>query len=204
MSSLKLLANIDARYKYSVYGWIRKAEQELQLNYIPLMIRSICILYYHDDEFFDKHDVNVIISKDKKTVTKKCMGFDDITYGKYEIPSISDNIYQWDFKIRKIADIVIIGIVSDGLRYTVWSNGWAYKNGAGAGENEKIKYGENDGVSFIYDAFDANIKVAINNGKEYIVFEKVTRSDDIKYKMIIEFGKNAGSCVEMMTFLKHH
>ena len=55
MSSSKLLASIDERYKYAEHGEITMAEPEFQFNYIPLMIRSICVLYYCDDERFDKH-----------------------------------------------------------------------------------------------------------------------------------------------------
>ena len=38
MSFLKKLSKIDDKTKYGVHGWIRKAEKELQLGHIPLMI----------------------------------------------------------------------------------------------------------------------------------------------------------------------
>ena len=174
------------------------------------MISSICILYYHDDERFDKHGSKVILSKDKRTVTKNSMGFDDITFGKYEIPSKSNSIFQWQFKIRKMADIVIIGIVSlkyqqeeeDGIRYTVWSDGDLYKYGGPVGSNRNIAYKQGDRVSIVLDPSKAHIKASVNDGEEYIIFRNIISRDDVKYIIMISFGQRAGSCVEMQRFFK--
>ena len=69
-SCWRKLSKIDRRTKYAVYGWIRKAEQELQLSHTPLMVSSICILYYVEDEIFEQTADTVKISKRGKCITK--------------------------------------------------------------------------------------------------------------------------------------
>eukprot|EP01084_Bolivina_argentea_P120755 214093_1 len=44
--SLKILSKIDQMVKYAVYGWIRNNEKALELNHIPSLVSTICILYY--------------------------------------------------------------------------------------------------------------------------------------------------------------
>ena len=69
-SLLKKLSKIDNKTKYVVYGWIRRAEDKLELGHIPMMISSICILYYHQDEIFHIVSKNVKVSKDRKSLIK--------------------------------------------------------------------------------------------------------------------------------------
>ena len=91
-SFLKKLSKIDTRTKYGVYGWIRQAEQELQLRHVPLMISSICILYYHKDEIFDIVSKDVKLSMDGKSITKLCTGCKNTNYGINKIASNTDNV----------------------------------------------------------------------------------------------------------------
>ena len=105
MASLKKLGEIDDKTKYSVYGWIRTAENELKLDYIPIMIKSICILYYYDDEVFDVNtsDIDVgEISKNKKIIAKtNCIRWIEY-YGTIRIPSQSCIVCKWDIKIINV------------------------------------------------------------------------------------------------------
>ena len=115
MALFKQLSKIDDRTKYSVYGWIREAERSLHLTHIPMMINSICILFYRDDEIFDIIGKNVKVSSNKKCITKleappPDNKWDNNTYGILEIPSMSNLIYKWDLKVcanRKGTGIVI-------------------------------------------------------------------------------------------------
>ena len=93
-SLLKRLSEIDDKSKNGVYGWIRKAEEELQLGYIPLMISSICILYYYEDEIFEIASKDVKLSKDGKSIIKIAAHCDfcNMNFGKVEIISNTDNI----------------------------------------------------------------------------------------------------------------
>ena len=109
MSSIfKRLHKIDIKTKHGVYGWIRRAEDELQIQNIPSMISNICLLYFHEEELFDIIGANVAISKNKKCITKhgrsayEMMDWDNNTYGMMQIESNLNNIYQWDLKIHHI------------------------------------------------------------------------------------------------------
>ena len=82
MTSLsKKLSQIDDKTKYGVYGWIRKAGQELELNHVPLMISSICILYYCQDEIFDIVSTHVTKSADGKSITASENSWHNTNYG---------------------------------------------------------------------------------------------------------------------------
>ena len=85
---LKKLSKIDERTKYGVYGWMRQAEKELQLGYIPLMIQSICLLYFYEEQMFDIIGKDIKVSKNKKCITKinEC-GWTNNSYGITEIES---------------------------------------------------------------------------------------------------------------------
>ena len=89
MSLLKKLQKIDDQTKYAVYGWLRKAEEELNLNHIPLMISSICILYYHMEEIFQLIPYHIKLSDDNKCITKlSTFGWGNTCYGINQIQRI--------------------------------------------------------------------------------------------------------------------
>ena len=103
MSSLfKRLSAIDEITKDTVNGWIRFQQQELNLCHVPMMLCSICILYYHNDEIFDIIGNNVKVSKNKKGITKiNKYDWNNTSYGINQI-SLNSGVkykYQWDIKI---------------------------------------------------------------------------------------------------------
>ena len=61
------------------------------------MLQSICILYYYQDETFDFELIgkNIVLSDDKKCITKMERGFSNNSYGIQEISSMSNRIYEW-------------------------------------------------------------------------------------------------------------
>eukprot|EP01084_Bolivina_argentea_P297692 512906_1 len=101
--ALKLLSKIDKRTKYVVFGWIRNNEKTLQLSHIPVMISSICILYFRDDEIFAITGTKVKLSNNKKCIEKikKEMAWGNSSYGINEISSKDNIVCQWDLKINK-------------------------------------------------------------------------------------------------------
>ena len=100
MSSMfKKLSKVDKKQKYCVYGWIREMEQALDINHVPLMISSICILYFHEEEMFDGVGDHVTLSKDKKCITNNATK-QTKNYGIIEISSNEECIYQWDLKLN--------------------------------------------------------------------------------------------------------
>ena len=96
---MKRLSKIDDMIKYGVYGWTRKAEQELTLHHVPIMISSIIILYFHAEEKFDQITKSLIKSKNDKCATIN-RSFGDIgianAFGIIEIDSTDNNEYRWD------------------------------------------------------------------------------------------------------------
>ena len=105
MSLLRRLKNIDNRTKSSVYGWIRRAEQELQLCHISQMISSICILYRETEDYFGVYGEKIQLSKDKKSVIKPVdaePGGLQLNYGSIVIASNSKAVCRWKLKIKQI------------------------------------------------------------------------------------------------------
>eukprot|EP01084_Bolivina_argentea_P033899 62685_1 len=114
---LNKLSKIDKRTKYAVCGWIRNKEKSFKLN-IPLLISSICILYFRDDEIFAIIGTKVKLSNNKKCIEKikKEMAWGNSSYGINEISSKDNIVCQWDLKINKCTNSyggnVMIGISS--------------------------------------------------------------------------------------------
>ena len=79
------LNQIDDRTKFGVYGWIRKAEQQLKLGNIPLRIHSVVILYFAEEEEFDIAGDGIKISDDGKTATKEnYYSWSNLTYAVWQ------------------------------------------------------------------------------------------------------------------------
>ena len=67
----KRLSKIDNRTKFGVYGWVREAEETLNIGNVPQMISSICILYYTEYDEFSIIGRDVDVSNDKTIITKQ-------------------------------------------------------------------------------------------------------------------------------------
>eukprot|EP01084_Bolivina_argentea_P060852 111169_1 len=120
VKKLQKVNKIDKQTKYTVFGWIREMEKSFilvskiivawvlrylyKLTHVPMMLKSICILYYIDDEIFDETYVTgywTHLSLDKKmaAVSEMSLG-PKCHYGVLKINSKSDNICQWDLTIK--------------------------------------------------------------------------------------------------------
>ena len=79
-SKLKKLQDIDNRIKCTVCGYVREHQsmiesQEYNLfNNIPILIPSICTLYYDPNDYFIANK-KVKLSKDRKTILGLDQGF---------------------------------------------------------------------------------------------------------------------------------
>eukprot|EP01084_Bolivina_argentea_P152868 266584_1 len=100
-------ADIDV--SHLIFGYCRKMEQynAIHINIIPL-IKYIIVLYYWQQEYFNKLGTDINVSNDKTTITKDIAsdkdhisGWMNTTYGKNCINSISNKIVKWTFKINK-------------------------------------------------------------------------------------------------------
>ena len=217
-SVLKRLSKIDNKTKYGVYGWIRKAEQELQLSHIPSSISDICILYYYQDEIFHIVSKQVKVSEDGRSITKIRGGWANTNYGITEIESNTNNIYRWDFNMKKLQSYhVMIGIMDSkyinpdsyfmntgakNCSYIQWGIGWTYetKNGSwprsSANEDWMFQH-DGDKVSMILDLSQSKLTFIINDKVTINAYDDIKKSDDIKYRMFVTMW-NRDDCVEIV------
>ena len=109
--SFKSLKNIDKNTKYSVYGWIREKENELQLVNVPSLIISICILYFRELDQFEIVDNGFELSDNNRKLRNVSHDTDNHrffsiplrnNYGITKISSMSKVICKWDLKITKV------------------------------------------------------------------------------------------------------
>eukprot|EP01084_Bolivina_argentea_P299263 515826_1 len=212
---LKRLCKIDKRTKYVVCGWIRNNEKLLKLCHIPLLISSICILYFRDDEIFVKIGTKVKLSNNNKCIEKivNQVGWENCSYGITQICSKHNIVCQWDLKIKKIhpdavdwgfniaPDNVIIGVTShevdpdtycsknhSGVLYLYCNDGNRRAKGEAAytyWDNYGMKCGENDKVSVCLDLKNKQVKFLINDIDQGVAFENINTGDDIKYTLFV-------------------
>ena len=176
MSSwLKQLSKVDNRTKHSVYGWIREAESELNIGYVPHMIRSICVLYFRDDEIFGSVSEKDSLCSNQKTMTKSDSWEECRGYGFIEIPSMDNVICRWDLKIHKsgLEEEIFFGIASKNTALEV--NGhqpfrtlrYLFHNG----ETGLKSVGTNDTVSLCLNLDKDNITYLVNNKEQSISYK---------------------------------
>ena len=221
-SFLKKLSEIDDRIKYGVYGWIREMEQALQLSHIPLMISSICILYYHDEAIFKIIGNNIKLSKDKKCITKLNWDeWDNNNYLQFDIPSDTpfDYIYELELKIKEICGSsgIQIGITNTikqnihysysksmkDINYVYWSNGLGWNSSdeyKSWRRYQSIK--QDDKVKMTLNLNTAEMIFCINDRRyNQIVYKNIKKAPDIIYKMYVSlYYKN--NSVEILNFSK--
>ena len=218
MSSLKQLSKIDERTKLKVYGWIRTAEKELRLNYIPTMISNICILYVRDEDFFEIIADNVKVSKKDKCLTKiNCNGWNNCSFGSIEIPSKTDLIHQWDVKVIKLRSAFRIGVSSstltninmvnkkEGDYYVIYSDKfkWYESGNLFIWDNHLPRFDVDDIVSiylYLRDQ-DGKLSVAVNGGDKFVAYRDIKRGDSISYRFMVGFYY-IDDCVEIVNFTK--
>ena len=209
-SCFKQLSNIDDRTKHCVNGWIREAEREISVGYIPHMIRSICILYFRDDEIFAVvvNEKITTLSKNKKiaTVTKRL----DLVnlFGFMKIPSMKDIVCRWDIKIHNVPsaddiDCVGIGVVvhhkEDDLS-DLHTASYQYDNDGSTGPG--CRYGVesasiNDVMSVELDLCNEQVHFFKNNSKQR-TFGNVKRGKDMIYRLMVEIYDK--TCIEILNF----
>ena len=158
---------IDKRTKYAVHGWIRNEEKVLKLNNMPLVITTILILYFRDDEIFDTiSDKGIQLSENKKIITRITHHhMTNTNYGATEIPSGNGAICKWDLRVIKDSSKCIdIGIVSQSILtpnksvtkynsdcYYSWRSGGYQESHDTFTLNNRLNHGIDDKISIILD-----------------------------------------------------
>ena len=100
MIKLKQLKRIDTKHKFPVFGYIRRVQNESDIN-IPMMINYLCLVYFFHGEFFVKCGDNLQISDGDMTLTKIGLNEDwkDTAYCKKWVQSNIKQLTTWKFKI---------------------------------------------------------------------------------------------------------
>ena len=116
---MNTLKQIDNRYKYAVFGYLRLMEKELSLHSLPTIILYLCLSSYYG-EYFSKSGHAIEISKDGRTAIKiePVVGWKNVCYGNLWIDSLSDKIATWTLKFdcrygSRFAPLAYIYIVSN-------------------------------------------------------------------------------------------
>ena len=204
MSSFwKKLSIIDNKTKYAIYGWMRKTEEELSLCHIPIIISSICIIYFYEYDAFETVGKDTKISSDGKSITKLENSRWRNNYGKITIASNTNNIYRWDFKLKKLKHFyVIIGITNSKKLYpnrnffdadTTFDT---YALDAVGYTTRKLK--QSDEVSMILNLKTAKLKFLLNNN-EWNKCLTIKKEDNLTYRMFVSLVCS-NNCIELTKF----
>ena len=110
LTIMKTAKQIPELEKYIVFGYIHCCEKEYihSLPAIPSLIAYICLAFYYHKEYFINACEDIIISKDKRTITKikNNKNVDNTSYLNQRITSNSNEIVKWIFKINHIAPMI--------------------------------------------------------------------------------------------------
>ena len=212
------LSKIDPRTKVGVYGWIRKAEKELRLTHIPSEISDICVLYYYQYEIFDVVSIQVKVSEDRRSIAKLSGGWNNTNYGIMEIESNTNNIYCWDFKMKKLHSYhVMIGIMdkkymnadryflrdAKKVTYCQWGAGYTFNTMKGKWPSQSLDrehlFQQGDKVSMRLDLSESKLTFVINDRVQINAYNDIPKSDEIQYKMFVTMW-NRDICVEILNF----
>ena len=212
----KKLSQIDKRTKYGVYGWIREAEAALELGHIPLMISSICILYFYEDEMFDEIADAVKMSKDRKCVTKLPeSSWQNTNYGIVQIASNSVAIYRWKMKQsfnKERVKGVMIGITNttnpnhhfytqkDKISYAHCNDSKYIKQGW---SGYKTTPDPDTYITMELDLQKAELRFLKDNATEPIIIRNIQTGDDLQYRMFVSMYVT-GDSVEIINFTKQY
>ena len=206
-SFVKQLKKVDDRTKYGVYGWVRKAEQELKLQHVPMMISSIIILYFRDDEIFHVIGDDLQLSGNKKIITKKQNDFDwnNNAFGITIIPSTNKIKCEWELNINHCGDRyqgIIAGISShhespnkdfektkDGIEYAVNCHSRGHKFSYFDRDHDWIDGGFVDEtinkLSIELDLINKQVAFSMNNNNESIAKMSVKIKENLSYRLMV-------------------
>ena len=224
-SSLKLLSKIDRRTKCGVSGWIRETEQELNMRHTPMIIVSMCILFYREDDLFNCSHLtptDFVLSPNQKLVTNLKSTFTPI-YGTVEIDSTIQAIYEWNYKIKRCTAWIDFGISSwiatsnflrrrDGYIYGLYSHLndnhiQTFRGCEGSCIHEHITNFKSlvpgDVIYVRFDVGQKEIIFGVNDidTDRQIIIENIEYGKNIKYRAIVVLSE-IENAVEMVRFIK--
>lgn len=222
----KKMKEIDINTKYAVYGWIRKAEKELSLMNVPVMLQNICCIYF-EREIFVAAPEEIQTSDNNRNITKTKYKKGGIwcshIYGWQKISSLSNVKCRWDLKIRSISDnnnMFTIGISSGTIlrsdfKTSEISKGYSYQMTSSfdvlvtergqerviydTGLWEVDRFKTDDIISVILDVKHGKLQFEYNNQALHTV--KISKGKGIEYRLMVIMRRTKKS-VELLKFSK--
>ena len=216
MSLSKILSNTDEDTQYTVYGWVRNQEKILKLTNVPVMISSICIMYYRKEEIFEIAAEHIKVSKNKRIITNTVSeGFAHCNvYGGIQISADNDNkkIYEWKLRMNKMTYCCGFGIASEIYlgRFAIEHWQYMYRQGGrildhdeftGYRENYGPTLKEGDIMKIELDLNRSQIKYLVNDQDLGIAYKDIIRGEDIKYRLCASVGLEETE-VEIISFME--
>lgn len=212
---IEILKYVDDATKSTISGYTRQTQKSCNLKQaIPSEIVQIILLFYYLAEHFDIHSKDVNVLGDYKDTIQKKGGVKsgrgnwcNMTFGAVSIPSMSNNIIVWTFKMLDNYypnnNGLILGIINskdaniestncdDGYQTTKISS-YLYVSSSSIyhkGKNLKQGYGEELGHK------GTTIKMTLNLKKGKLSYSKndrdfgeaceIEKGEDIEYKMVV-------------------
>ena len=208
--------------KNAVNAWINKVVRNLPLHYVPWDVRSVCLLYFSEDEYevFEIVHDKLRLYKNKETIkwAKRWDEFDApgetlFNYGSNKIESMSKIICQWDLKINK-GDNACIGISSgEETDFYKESYGWwrsldcyhyflddyrrRYTRNNHLSRYSK-GFGIGDKVSVHLDLGKGFMRYLINEQDQGIAFMDIQKDAQVQYRLMVGLGN--GTEIEILRF----
>ena len=209
------LNRIEKDTKYTIYGYIRKAQNDDNISQIiPKLITLIILAFYVDppDEFNPELCGKLIkISNDNTTITKHS-GSTNTVYGKKVIPSTSIGTYMWKIKLLSGTGGMNIGIDNaegthcNGNIFVTRNKVYAYcaNDGYFFGWKESRDVDSRHSLKFnkVNDILTMTLKLTlnggkliykINDGKEFMFFDDILVQNNLKYRLAISIYDTNGS-----------
>eukprot|EP01084_Bolivina_argentea_P175207 303457_1 len=152
-------------------------------------------------EYFGKSARKTTISDDKLTITHSDDDDRTTTYGYTVIDSIQPSIYRWIFEIKKCCGAVSIGIddaqckgINNSFYLQKDTENYSYQGSSCKWRQHKSPkvgagYATGDIVCMTLDLWSDKLSFSVNNN-EQTVFEKVTKHNQLKYRMAVALHRN--------------
>ena len=184
-----------------VIGYNKRAQKLLRSGQIPMAVSHLCLVYFHEYDYFDEcGNDKITMINDKRNQMSVIKDGGDFVYGKMDVMyDISPMIYSWTFSIFANG-LIMIGI-SD------MSNN---HYGSGEGDEETLlnlswaqytKAFMHDGiVKMEVDVKRKQIKFFINGIDQGVAFKNIDFKR-IKCKMYV-YAEQQGTSIKLIQFTK--
>ena len=189
----KKLKGVDTKTKCLIYGYNRVIEKTLShcdlFQNVPILINSLCVLFYAIPEYFNIAGSNCEISDDQKTINHSgCDDYENTSYGLMQISSTENIECEWTFKISRRPKEKSISQIDDrwGISIGISSNDESDVDFAAYGKN----YGDGDVIQMILKMKKKEIDFFKNGRYQGVAFKNIATGKKINYRLAISMDND--------------